>query len=211
MTRSQQCVTVRVIVSRSKTILRSRLEETTRDVIIDALVAQLLQSGAFDFTYFALARRANVSVRTIYRHFPKRDDLLDELSRRVNIVMGIKEYPRTKEATMALVRSLFAAFDKNAPLVTAQIQAGLAGKLRAKARHKRVGVVHDVLAAVHPNVVPERRKAAAGIISILLSANTWARLRDEVGLDGTQSGEITAWAIDTLWRALDAENRKGPG
>jgi AcrR family transcriptional regulator len=184
-------------------VLRSRVEEMTRDVIVDALVAQLLQGGAFDFTYFALARRAGVSVRTIYRYFPKRDDLLDELSRRVNAVMGLKEYPRTREATTALVRSLFPKFDRNAPLVTAQIQAGLAGRLRAKARHKRVGVVHDVLASALPHVPAERRRAAAGIISILLSSNTWARLRDEVGLDGNQSGEITAWAIDTLWRSLE--------
>lgn len=197
-------------MARRTTLLRDKHHATTRGVIVDALVAQLLESGAYDLTYFALARRAGVSVRTIYRHFPTRDDLLDELSKRVNVVMGLKDLPKNREATVALVKALFATFDQHAPLVAAQIQAGLGGRLRAKARQKRVTVVQDVLTAALPSVPAERRRAVAGLLSILLGANTWARLRDEVGLDGTQSGDITAWAIDTLWRALEAENRKRP-
>lgn len=186
-------------------MLRDRLSQTTRDVIVDALIAQLLETGAYDLTYFALARRAGVSVRTIYRHFPTRDDLLDELSRRVNAVVAIKEIPRNRESTVALVRTLFATFEKNAPIVGAQIQAGLAGKVRARARQKRVNVVEHVFTAAMPNLPAERRRAAAGVISVLLSANTWARLREEAGIEG---GEITAWAVDTLWRALEGEDRK---
>jgi len=195
-------------MARTKSVLRDRLSQTTRDVIVDALVAQLAETGAYDLTYFALARRSGVSVRTIYRHFPTRDDLLDELSRRVNAVMALKELPKSRDATVALVRQLFATFDRHALLVAAQIQAGLAGKVRAQARHKRVSVVERVFATTMPNMSPARRRAAAGLVTVLLSANTWARLREEADLDGTQSGEITAWAIDTVWRALEAEDRR---
>ena len=193
-------------MARRASLLRSKLYETTRNVIVDALVAQLLDTGAMDLTYFALARRSGVSVRTIYRHFPTRDDLLDELARRVNAVMNLKEYPKSREATVSLVRTLHLIFERNAPIIAALIQTG--GRLRAKARKKRADVVQDVFAAAMPNLIGERRRAAAGIINVLLSSSTWARLRDEVGLDGTQSGDITAWAIDTLWRALEAEDRK---
>jgi AcrR family transcriptional regulator len=195
-------------MARIGSVLRDRLSQTTRDVIVDALIAQLLETGAYDLTYFALARRARVSVRTIYRHFPTREDLLDELSRRVNAVVALKEIPRSRESTVALVRTLFATFDEHAPLVGAQIQAGLAGKVRARARQRRVNVVEHVFVQTMPGLATERRRAAAGLISLLLSANTWARLRDETGLDGTQSGEVTAWAVDTLWRALEVEDKK---
>jgi hypothetical protein len=109
---------------------------------------------------------------------------------------------------VALVRSLFTSFDRHAPIVAAQILAGTAGKVRARARQKRVSLVESVFAQTMPNLPADRRRAAAGLVTVLLSANTWARLRDEVGLDGTQSGDVTAWAIDTLWRALEAEDRK---
>lgn len=197
-------------MARTGTTLKQRHQQATRDVIVDALIAQLVERGAYDLTYFALARRAGVSVRTIYRHFPRREDLLDELSRRVNAVMGIKEYPKTRDGTVALVRSLFATFDRHAPIVAAQIQAGLGGKLRARARHKRVSLVETVFAATMPGLSADRRRAAAGVVTVLLSANTWARLRDEAGLDGARAGEVTV-AIDTPWRALEAEDRKVRG
>ena len=195
-------------MARSKSLLRAKLQQATRDVIVDALIAQLLESGAYDLTYFALARRSGVSVRTIYRHFPTLEDLLDELSRRVNAVMALKDLPKNREGTVALVRALFLTFDRHASVVAAQIQAGLAGKVRAQKRHKRVSLVDTVFAATMPHLGAERRRAVAGLIAVLFSANTWARLRDEIGLDGTQSGEVTAWAIDTLWRALESEDRK---
>jgi len=195
-------------MTRTKSLLRDRHSQATRDVIVDALVAQLAETGAYDLTYFALARRSGVSVRTIYRHFPTREGLLDELSRRVNAVMAIREVPKNREATVALVRQLFATFDRHSLLVAAQIQAGLAGKVRAQARHKRVNVVERVFSSTMANMSPARRRAAADLVTVLLSANTWARLREEADLDGTQSGEITAWAVDTLWRALEAEDRK---
>src|SRR5690349_2515902 len=100
-------------MARSKSLLRAKLQQATRDVIVDALIAQLLESGAYNLTYFALARRSGVSVRTIYRHFPTLEDLLDELSRRVNTVIALKETPRNREGTVALVRALFATFDRH--------------------------------------------------------------------------------------------------
>ena len=60
---------------RKSSPLRERLTQTTRDVILDAVVVQLGEAGPFDFSYFEVARRSGVAVRTIYRHFPTRDDL----------------------------------------------------------------------------------------------------------------------------------------
>ncbi len=186
--------------------LRARLDETTRGLIIDALVAQLNEQGAFDFSYFELARRAGVSVRTIYRHFPARQDLFDALSRRVNTSVGF-EYPRSRDGLVAVVRALFPIFDQNAALLSAQMQVGL-GKVRARGRSKRVGVMQEVIALAVPHLAQDRHRAAAGVLTCLLSAATWQRLREEIGLEGAQSGEIVAWAVDTLWRALEIEDER---
>src|SRR5204862_7139419 len=98
------------------------------------------------------ARRDGASMRTIDRHFPTRDDLIDELSRRVSSVMGLRESPRTRDGVVATVRATFATFDQHAPLVAAQIQAGLGGKLRVRGRHKRVSHVEAMFAAAMPNL-----------------------------------------------------------
>jgi len=187
--------------------LRARLAATTRTIILEALVAQLGEHGAFDFSYFELARRAGVSVRTIYRHFATRDDLLDALSRRLNKEVAF-EYPRSREGLVALIRVLFPRFDQHAALIAAQLQAGLGGRVRARARHKRASVMQEVLAECLPHLTTDRVRAASGVLGCLISAATWQRLRDELGLDGARSGEISAWAVDTLWRALELENER---
>jgi hypothetical protein len=61
------------------------------------------------------------------------------------------------------------------------------------------------LAAGIPRLAAERRRAVAGVLNCLVSATTWERLRDESGLDGGEGGEVTAWAVETLWRALERE------
>jgi AcrR family transcriptional regulator len=194
--------------TRAVSPLRARLAEATRSAILDAFIAQLIEEGSFDVPYATLARRAGVSIQTLYRHFPRREHLLDALTRRVTAALGIQEYPRTRDGVNATVRALFPRFDQHAELFTAQIHAGPASQARSRGRARRAGAFQAVLAEATPHLPAERRRAAAGILNVLVSANTWYRLRTEVGLDGTQAGEITAWAVDTLWRALEAENER---
>lgn len=188
--------------------LRAKLADTTRDAIVGAFVGQLTDDGGVDVNYAALARRAQVSIQTLYRHFPTRDALLDELTRRVGIAMALRELPHDRDGVLATVRALFPRFDHHAALVTAQVRAGTRSRIRARGRSRRASAFEEVLAKATPHVRADRRRAAAGILHLLVSANTWHRLRDELGLDGAQSGEITAWAVDTLWRALEAEDER---
>lgn len=188
--------------------LRERLAEATRRIILEALVAELSEHGPYELTYLAVAKRAGVSVRTMYRHFPTRDELFDGLSHHVTSVLGIHDRPQSREEVVATVRRLFVAYDRNAPLIKAQLNAGLSGSVRSHARRKRVGVVHALLADSLPHLPAGRRVAAAGLLTCLFSATVWQRLRDETGLDGNQAGEITGWAMDTLWRALEAEDER---
>jgi AcrR family transcriptional regulator len=188
--------------------LRTRLADTTRDAIVDALVDQLAEDGGEGVNYAALARRAQVSIQTLYRHFPTREALLDALTRRAEAAIGLRELPRDLEGVLAAIRAMFPRFDRHAALFTAQVHASTRSRARRRGRTRRASAFAEVLARATPHLRPERRRAVAGILHLLVSASTWHRLREEFGLDGAQSGEITAWAVDTLWRALEAEDER---
>jgi AcrR family transcriptional regulator len=198
----------RVATRKSTSALRSRHADTTREIIVDALVQQLAERDAFDISYAELSRRSGVSIQTLYRHFPTRTDLVDALTRRVAATFALAPYPQSRPALGGLIRQLFRGYDEHAALMTAQIHAGTVGTTRAKGRKGRIGAFQSLLATATPNVAAERRRAVAGLFHVLVSAMTWYRLRDELGLDGAASGEITAWAIDTLWRALEVEDER---
>src|SRR5688572_224282 len=195
---------VRSTSRRSK--LRERLDQATRDLIVDATVEHLVEVGAFDFSYYALARRAGISVRTIYRHFPTRDDLFDALSRRLDKVVGL-DYSRDRDGILWITRAVFAVYDEHAPAFIAQLAAGQ-GRVRLRGRSKRVALMRNILAADLPNVPVERLGAVAGLFICLFSPSIWQRLRDDAGVDGKTGGELVAWAIDVLWRALAAEDER---
>lgn len=186
--------------------LRDRLDQTTRDTIVDAAIEQLVEHGAFDFSYYALARRAGMSVRTIYRHFPTRQDLIDALSRRLNQAVAI-EYSHDRDGILDITRKVFPVYDQHANAFVAQLEAGQ-GRVRQKGRSKRVMLMQSILAKDLPNLPADRLAAVAGLMISLFSPTIWRRLREDVGIDGARGGELVAWAIDTLWKGLIAEDDK---
>jgi AcrR family transcriptional regulator len=190
--------------------LRSRLHDATQRVIVDAMVEQLADTGAFDFSMFELARRANVSARTIYRHFPTRAVLFEALSARVNEELGWPEAPRTLDEAIELVRALFAKFDAHAPFVVAELETQRSRKRPQDSGHGRTAALQRAVAESAPRASAETRRRCAAAIACLVSSDAWARLHYEQNLDARESAEAVVWALDAFKCKLAVEKCK-PG
>ena len=70
--------------------LRDRQVAQTRELILDAVTTLLGDRRADEVTTREIAAVAGVSERTVYRHFPDRDALLEGLSLRVSGIDGVK-------------------------------------------------------------------------------------------------------------------------
>jgi AcrR family transcriptional regulator len=66
-----------------RSTLRERQVAQTRELILDAVTTLLADRRADEVSTRDIAAVAGVSERTVYRHFPDRDSLLDGLSRRL--------------------------------------------------------------------------------------------------------------------------------
>lgn len=172
------------------------------------MVEQLVDTGALEFSTFELARRANVSARTIYRHFPTREALFDALSELVNARVGFQEYPTTFAGAKELARQLFQAFDRNKPLILAQLETRKGREFRTHARQARTHAVAKAVDASAPHVDPVRRRACTAAIMCLLSSDAWLRLQASMGMDGEESGDAVAWAIGALEQQLLVEEKQ---
>lgn len=187
--------------------LRERQHEQTRNLILDTLIDQLAETGAFDYSAFELARRAGVSVRTIYRHFPDRDSLLEAMSTRVNERIGLYNLPTEMSGVPDLARELFRRFDEHPQLILAQITTAAGNHVRSAGRRDRVARMRKAVEGIAPDLDEKTRQLRTAALSSLLSANTWQRMREELGLTGAEAGEATAWAIEVLAAAIVDENR----
>jgi AcrR family transcriptional regulator len=178
--------------------LRDRQAAETRTVILEALGTELAAGGVEDFSVARLARRAGVSERTVYRHFPTRETLLDGLSEWYNERVG--DFPDGVSAAAIpwTIAQVFADFDEHESLARAVLASPGGRELRRHARAARLARIDAALAPALDGVDPDRAAAARALVFALCSARTWEAMRDEGGLDGAAAGRAVARAIQMI-------------
>ena len=84
----------------------------TREAILDALV-RVLARGVAELSIPAVAREAGISIRTVYRNFPTKRDLLAALDTHLDARIGysLSPFPRDLDDLAAHVRRYFHALD----------------------------------------------------------------------------------------------------
>jgi len=178
--------------------LRDRQAAATRSVILEALGAELADGSVEDFSVARLARRAGVSERTVYRHFPTRETLLDGLSEWYN--ERVADFPDDVAADeiAPTIAQVFADFDAHESLARGELASPGGREMRQHARAARLARLDAALAPVLKSADPERAAAARALIFALCSAQTWQSMRDEGGLDGATAGRAVARAIEVI-------------
>jgi AcrR family transcriptional regulator len=167
-------------------------------------VAELLAAGD-DLTFAKVARVAGVPERTVYRHFPTRQDLLTAVFHWANERIGFGAEPPADGATAAaLVRRAFPAFDEMAPIIHELLIApeGLPARLSDNERRRRSAL--EVVRHDAPGLDRTSARRVAAIVQLLTSAATWQTLRDYWDMDGAEAAETSALAI-----ALVLDGAKG--
>lgn len=171
----------------------------TRELILDALV-RVMARGVAELSMPAVAREAGVSLRTVYRYFPTKRDLLAALNIHLDAQIGysltphptdvdelaehLKRYFRGLEgmdATSRVVRASQigrAVRDTNVPDKFQMISAGL-----------------ETVARTLPEGV---RAHLFNVVTTLFSQYTLQLMKDDLGITGEEAAESVVWAIKTL-------------
>jgi AcrR family transcriptional regulator len=188
--------------------LRDRQVAQTRDLILDAVTSLLDDRRADEVTTRDIAAVAGVSERTVYRHFPDRDALLEGLSRRLSDVAGAR--PTFGLATLddlaPMSRQLMVVLDRQ--YVIARAEAVFNADPRRFAANTKANT-HEMLELVArglPNLDEHDQRRIAAVIRCLVSSQAWLRMREEFDVPGDESGPVVAWVIDTLIREVRAGN-----
>jgi len=178
----------------------------TREAILDGLV-RVLARGVAELSIPAVAREASVSVRTVYRNFPTKRDLLAALDKHLDERIGFSLTPIANDLPelMATIRGYFRALegmdDMNRAARANQIgrEARDAGGLAEKLR-----VVSHALASIESSLAASDRAHLFNVIATLFSQYTLQRMTDDLGLTAAAAGDSVVWAIETL---IDAASR----
>jgi AcrR family transcriptional regulator len=188
--------------------LRDRQAAQTREIILDAVTTLLGDRRADEVTTRDIASAAEVSERTVYRHFPDRAALLEGLSGRLPQIDGITPSFEAGglDALASTSRRLMELLDEHE--VTARAEAVLNADPRRFATGTQANT-HSLCTLVSngfPQLGEREQLRIAAVIRCLVSTQAWLRMREEFGVPGSESGMVVAWVIETIIREIRAGN-----
>lgn len=180
---------------------------TTRERILAALAEVVLDGGLPDFSVQGVADRCGISHRTVYRHFPTRESMLDGLVEQMAEAMaaagGAAEVETVDDLPPAVARN-FALFTDHEALAKAAVRFSVGTATENEDRRERTDAVATAVGAL--GLDDADAHVVTGLLRHLSSSRTWLLLR-EAGLDGDETTTAAAWAIATLVDAI----REGRG
>jgi AcrR family transcriptional regulator len=185
---------------------RQKAAAATRDRIIDAgtrLVREFTSWNWDELTFRAVAERAGVSERTVYRHFPTERHLHDAIMGRLEDEAGVSYDDVGLDNLAEVAARVFAALGR---FVISDSIGSPHGPAFVGAEAKR----HDALdrAVVAPELPDAQRRALAGLLDVLWSPPTYERLIGAWNLDKGDAIGAVQWLIAKVIAAV--ENNEPP-
>lgn len=163
---------------------RAAVEET-RQRIVEAALALHSEKGIFGTSWQDIARRADVSVATVYKHFPSVDELVPACG---ELVYAITRPPSLEDAPEifagahslgerleSLIAELFDFYERGAPYIETDFQERQLPAVQEWEAYMRATIEGLVREALLPAEPDER---TVGAVSALLDFSTFKSFMD---------------------------------
>ena len=188
--------------------LADRLADHTQRLILDSAVELLEEASVAELTVRAVAARAGISERTVFRYFATREDFLDAVATEVSRSLALPPSPATLEELLDYPATLYRRFEAKAALTKAALHTELFHRMRNAQAGQRWVAVRQLLDRHAPKRSARDRKLAAANIRYLLSATTWHYYRFYFGFGLDETIECAQTAIRQAVDGLGAPERK---
>lgn len=183
-----------------------RQRESTQNAILDSAMAILRDEPAQTVSHEAIADRSGIAARTVYRHFPKRGDLVAALWARLRNETGTR-WPTTEADITREVRAQFAQFEQHETLVRASIVASATTDYQAHGSAEGRAAFGQSLADITRDLSPVESRRLIAICVAIYSAPFWQMLRDRGKLSAMEAREAAATALDAVISAASTHGR----
>jgi Bacterial regulatory proteins, tetR family len=179
--------------------LREEKSRETREAILNGLY-RLMNAASVpaEISMDAIANEAGVQRRTVFRHFPAKEDLLAAFWPWLNAHMGASTAPKSVKDVVEGPKEAFPRFDAHEAAVRASLHSRTGREMRMGMVSTRRLHFAAALAPVLSTLPPAEALKVEALAHLLYSASAWEVLKDYGGLTGAQAGKTASWALDTI-------------
>ena len=188
---------------------REQQAAENRQRILDAAVALLGDGDDVEFSMPAVARRAGVSVPTVYRNFPDRDALLDAVDLALASRRGAPTFPTEAAGIRAMIPQLIAFYERNHDAVRAGHRSAAMREVHEHGRRARDRRFAAVFAPETAHLPADEAHAVQALCRVLMGADAFLTLVDRFGCQPRAIASAVGWALDTLLQRLRDDRLAG--
>jgi AcrR family transcriptional regulator len=187
-------------VKRRNSNLRDEYAALTRQRIVVAFVETLQDEATDDVSMAAVAKRAKVAERTLYRHFKTRAELLAAAGEWVeDNVFGYIPFTSPDELP-DIFRKLCKRFDRHPHLARALALTRVGRGVRAPFRQHLIEQHRKAMAPLVRHLRPKEVRQAEAMAAYLNNVLAWNALREDFGMSSAEIADTIDWALTTLLR-----------
>lgn len=183
------------------TPVREAHKALTQERIVQAALEVIQRGEAETLTVAQVASEAGVTERTIYRHFPTRDDLMAAVWAKVNERVATPTLPATPAEVIAQPMEMFPAFDEQEALIRAIVFTKQGRELRLSVNAERQKRFRQAVAMARPDLKEPEFTRVCAAVQLLDSSFAWSVMKDYWGLSGEEAGRAASAAITVLLTA----------
>jgi AcrR family transcriptional regulator len=187
--------------------LREEHVEVTRRSVLNAVSRLLERMKPEAISFAAVAEEAQVSVRTVYRHFPTKETLLDAHWRFLFNQITLRQTPSNQAELLALVPETLERYEQHEKLIQAYLVPDfgkdLADDIQAAIRTALRKVVQ---AEDHHKLGNENETLVAAAINCIFCLRGWLSMREDWNLNAQQIDQATRWALRLMLKAVEEGN-----
>ena len=191
-----------------RTSLREQQAETARTRILAAVAELLERDDVEELTVPQVAEVSGVSLRTVYRYYPSREELLQAAGRFIGAELLAHGYPESLDDVADSFEPACSNFDRHPELVRALSMTALGREARAHRRRERLQAIRTALEEEVGALPEQELRQAEAVLAYLHNMLAYTTLREESGLGGEEIGQALGWAIRTLVADLRKRQRQ---
>src|SRR5919204_3034016 len=145
--------------------LREQHAEATRERILSAVVELLERGEAEELTVPAVAEASGVSLRTVYRYYATREELLEAAGRWIGDELLEHPYPNDLDEVADLYQAGCRDFDDRPGLVRALALSQLGRNVRGYRRRERLESIGRALRSELTELSEEELRRAEAVLA----------------------------------------------
>jgi AcrR family transcriptional regulator len=194
------------LTTKTNVPLRAQHVNATRRSVLEGL-SRLLGTTNFDDVSFAgVADEAQVSVRTVYRHFPSREALFQAHWEHINEECGSGRSADSSDELRDLVPQLFGCYEKYSTSILSYFAPRHDRELRRKNLPRIKKGLSKIIEDSQPKADKRKARWAASAISTLTCLRGWVSFKEDFDMDPVEAAEAATWATDVILAELKRGN-----